>query len=328
MRWTIGKYDGYRLYLISCMDRYSVYLTYTHYTLVKEIKLKLIFKYLFLICMCGYCYANEIVIVNKAFMLNDKMDARVSFKRVIDDSVSGEMGEFGREVIEIFSKKGNLLFRIIDDYVNREDIIVDQGEVKLIYLEGYTSEFIIYIRTTKGVGTGAEGSGKSYSILGWNGDRIDVLFKINVYEYSHVKPRFYTGSDGKYDQWQPEEFNKIERIITFDDRDIDGKADITVLEKIYEKTNKMIEAPNSFDELTTNDFDENITIKKRSVHHYVWDGRKFTLQISTPISEFVTKPEKSTLAIRRGEAVDGKEVSQKADKKENRVLCLANNRTY
>ncbi len=29
MRWTIGKYDGYRLYLISCMDRYSVYLTYT-----------------------------------------------------------------------------------------------------------------------------------------------------------------------------------------------------------------------------------------------------------------------------------------------------------
>ncbi len=26
---TIGKYDGYRLYLISCMDRYSVYSTYT-----------------------------------------------------------------------------------------------------------------------------------------------------------------------------------------------------------------------------------------------------------------------------------------------------------
>ncbi len=26
---TIGKYDGYRLYLISWMDRYSVYSTYT-----------------------------------------------------------------------------------------------------------------------------------------------------------------------------------------------------------------------------------------------------------------------------------------------------------
>ncbi len=26
---TIGKYDGYSLYLISCMDRYSVYSTYT-----------------------------------------------------------------------------------------------------------------------------------------------------------------------------------------------------------------------------------------------------------------------------------------------------------
>ncbi len=26
---TIGKYDGYKLYLISCMDRYSVYSTYT-----------------------------------------------------------------------------------------------------------------------------------------------------------------------------------------------------------------------------------------------------------------------------------------------------------
>ncbi len=26
---TIGKYDGFRLYLISCMDRYSVYSTYT-----------------------------------------------------------------------------------------------------------------------------------------------------------------------------------------------------------------------------------------------------------------------------------------------------------
>ncbi len=30
LRMTIGKYDGYRLYLISCMDRYSVYSTYTH----------------------------------------------------------------------------------------------------------------------------------------------------------------------------------------------------------------------------------------------------------------------------------------------------------
>jgi len=26
---TIGEYDVYRLYLISCMDRYSVYSTYT-----------------------------------------------------------------------------------------------------------------------------------------------------------------------------------------------------------------------------------------------------------------------------------------------------------
>ncbi len=34
---TIGKYDGYRLYLISCMDRYSVYSTYTQGTKMKFI---------------------------------------------------------------------------------------------------------------------------------------------------------------------------------------------------------------------------------------------------------------------------------------------------
>ena len=46
---TIGKYDGYRLYLISCMDRYSVYSTYT---LIPEKNMTFvsIFAFLF-VCM-------------------------------------------------------------------------------------------------------------------------------------------------------------------------------------------------------------------------------------------------------------------------------------
>jgi hypothetical protein len=232
---------------------------------------------LLFICISYSSYASEYIVDNFTFRLNSYTNAKVVLKRLIDDSLSDDSSSFGQELLEIITDDGISMYKTTNDYFNREDIILSEGDIEIVSINGFDYDFVLYSLHLKGVGTGVEKENIKKILIGWDGEDVNILFEFNAYEFEHIKPRFYTSDNGGYDKWQSEKFKKIKREMKFNDSINYRDADITINEIVYKKDNLITEKPKSIENLTEINKRKNFKEKKSKEIYirYKWNGKKF-----------------------------------------------------
>lgn len=231
---------------------------------------------------CENSYASEEIISKFEVDLDgdEKPDA-VTFKRVADSTsytVGKEVTEakFGQEELIVFSGQdtSKVLFNKKFEYYNVQNVNESTGSVEIKKIDEKLPARIVYILKRKGAGSGAENTTETYSIYGWDGEKIVLLFQTDILSYNYVYPRSYA------DKWEKGSYREIKKTVDFIDLNGDGFKDIKIMEDTYEELELQKDSESKEIKIVKERPNREF-FKSRNIKEYIWNNENCEYLLST-----------------------------------------------